>query len=282
MSVVSCNEIWSGRQGSVDQQVLRRYIRVFQVVTNDPNDDAGVVGGATGIPALFSPYSTPNYSDPQSRLTDIRPYQSTESPKVWEVTCEYTGRTNPLTDPPVIQWGSDTDQRIAELDINGQAVLNSAGQFFDPPPEVDHDLPTLTITRNEATVSPANIIAYQNAINTDSLSIAGLAVTPGQAKIKITSTSQSDDSLAWWQTVYTIQFERDGWARKILDQGRYQVSGSGGGLTPCVDKDGNAVDDPVPLDGHGKQLADPSPLTAVYLTFDLKKELSFAALGLPT
>lgn len=288
MAVTSVKEIWNGRNGGIDGQTtsaLRRYVRVYRVVTNDPNDGVftamNASDGTTSIPALWSAYSTPNESDGGAWVTDIRPQQSSQDPRFWEVQVQYDGFVNPLTAPPQVRWSGGRFTTIAELDINDEAILNSAGCFFDPPPEKDDSRPTVVITMNVASFVPSLAIDYQDAINSDALSIAGLAVTPGQAKVNIEATEQWQLAWNYWAVTYTIEFQRDGWAKKILDQGRYQKGGSTG-VMPCKDSEGQDVTDPVPLNGSGGQLDNPSPANAVYLTFDLYKELPFSALGLPT
>src|SRR5438045_3054878 len=67
------------------------------------------------------------------------------------------------------------------------------------------------------------------------------------------------------------------WALEILDQGRYRA-----GRKPIWQKDeagndvvGMQVSDPVPLDGAGEPLVNPTPATAKYRTFDVYKEKTF-------
>lgn len=281
MSVISCKEIWNGRNGGTDQNFLARYVRVWLVVTDDPNDGTATVRTAPGIPSLFDFYVTPNETDFTSRVSDIRPRQDSADPRVWTVEVQYDGALNPFLQPPQIRWSSNRFSRIFELDIDNEPLLNSAGQFFDPPPEGDDSRPSVQITLNQVTFDPNLALLYQDAINSDALVIAGLAVAPFQAKLNIESTYNQDLNYAWWATTYTVEFQRNGWQKRILDQGRYQT-GSGGKLKPCVGDDGSTpVADPVPLNGEGAQLSDPSPATAVYMTFDIYKELPFSALGLP-
>jgi hypothetical protein len=290
MAVVLVKEIWNGRNGGIDGQTtsaLRRYVRVYRVVTNDANDGVYTAmtanDGTTSIPALWSAYSTPNESDAGAWVTDIRPNQSSQDPRFWEVQVQYDGLVNPLSQPPEIKWSMQQFSRIYELDINNEPLLNSAGQFFDPPPEGDDSRPTVEITLNQSSFFPFVALTYQDAINSDAVTIAGLSASPGTAKVaSISGAYHQNLAFAWWANTYVIAFRRDGWAKKILDQGRYQL-GTGGKPKPCVSDDGSTpVADPVPLDGSGAQLANPSPANAHYLTFDIYKELAFSALGLPT
>jgi hypothetical protein len=295
MSVISCEEIWNGREGSVDQNFLRRYVRVFRVITNDPNDEASIVGAATGIPALYDTYVTANASDLGSRVIDIQPSQSEDNPRFWQVAVEYSGAENPPEVAPDVKWGSNKEQRTFERDIFGDAILNSAGQFFDPPPEGDDSRPTLVITRNETLYNPALATIYQDAVNSDTWTIVAPAMTPfvalpGEAKcMSIEAQYHEEKNYAWWSVTYSFEFRRvdtsvglTGWIKQILDQGRYQRSTDDTNkLTPCLDDKGQPVDDPVPLDGSGAQLSDPSPTNAVWLTRQVYKQLPFTALALP-
>jgi hypothetical protein len=282
--IISVREVSSGRTGTVNEKGERSYTRTFQVITDSALDGPLYVRQAPGIPVRGSIYATDTEIDPGARVKSITPSQS-DNPKVWEVRVEYSSTTedeqeNPLERAPEISWSAAPYTRVAWKDNNGKAIVNSAGQYFDPPLEVDDSRPVLTITRNEASFNPSLAIDYQDAVNSD----AFLGFSPGQAKVAmIQASSATENDVFFWRVTYEFAFRREGWALSVLDQGRYEkVSGK---PVPIKEYDtaGNAipgshVTDPVPLSG-GSRLDNPGPDSVQFLSFTVYKERAFSAFG---
>src|SRR5581483_6338239 len=142
MAVLSVREIWNGRRGSADEKAVREYARVFRVVTSNSLDGALVAETAvdpfngTAIPNLFASYIEPNGTtfDLTAIARKIDVVQDDSDPNTWLVT---VSNPNPLLRPSEIKWSFAQFQRIADVDIYGAAVVNSAGEAFDPPAEKD-------------------------------------------------------------------------------------------------------------------------------------------------
>ena len=78
--------------------------------------------------------------------------ENTEEWKGWTVTAEYSSEftlaENPTNDPATITWGSEQFQRVVVVDKEGDAVVNSAGDPFDPPIMADDSRRVVTVTKN--------------------------------------------------------------------------------------------------------------------------------------
>lgn len=284
MAIVSVREVASGRDGSLNNKGERSYSRTFQVVTSDPLDGPLLVRTAAGIPQRGSIYATATEFDPGAKVKTVNPAQDADNPKVWTVRVEYDSVTedkpeNPLDRPAEITWSAAPYSRVVWRDVDGKAILNSAGSYFDPPLEVDDSRPVLTIVRNEATYNPAVAIDYQDAINSDSW----LGFAPRQAKVaKIEASSAIENDVFYWRVVREFHFRRETWAMSVLDQGRYEKRNDKPVPIKVYTENGTAipnshVTDPVPLDGAGLRLTNPGPDTAKFLTFKVYKERPFAA-----
>jgi hypothetical protein len=287
--ILSVNEIWDGRQGSVDTKNVRNYTRTFRVITDSMVDGPfQVTDIPPPFPSIFSFYSDPAGGiDLGAFCTKITPRQ-TDEPFVWIVTCEFSSKVDnpeqaqagdtdkdPLTRPSVVKWSMAKFQRVLDRDVNDDPIVNSAGERFDPPIEIDDSRPVLSITRNEPTIDPANIVAYQDAVNTDTF----FGCDPGTAKIdSIEAESAFENGTFYWKVSYTIHFRREGWDVQPLDQGYHHLIAG----VPTVNRDpqsGNPYPAPRLLDGSGNLLgtgADP-----VFLDFEAYKEMPFAPLALP-
>jgi hypothetical protein len=284
MAIVSVREVASGRDGTLNNKGERSYSRAFQVITDDPLDGPLLVRTASGIPQRGSIYATATEIDPGAKVKAINPSQDADNPRVWTVKVDYDSVTedkpeNPLDRPIEISWTAAPYERVVFNDTDGKAILNSAGDYFDPPLTIDDSRPVLTVVRNEPSYNPTLAIDYQDAVNTDSF----LGFSPGQVKVaKIDATSATENDIFYWRVTYEFHFRREGWALSVLDQGRYQKLNNKPVPIPEYDESGNAVpgshvSDPVPLDGAGQRLTNPGPDTAIFLTFKVYKERPFAA-----
>ena len=66
---------------------------------------------------------------------------------------------NPLLQPIDVKWSNRSQEIVADIDINGNPVVNTAGDPFDPPLMEDDPRPVLTIVRNEAIFNQARAVA---------------------------------------------------------------------------------------------------------------------------
>ena len=155
--------------------------------------------------------------------------------------------------------------------------MNSAGDWFDPPLVRDDSRPVLTIVRNEADFDPEIADSYRDTVNDDYF----FGAAAGRVKcVSITGKQLfSADVLPggfYWVVTYTFQFNRDGWASPLLDQGfRRLVSGS----RRAILVDGQPASAPVLLDGSGGVLTPGDP--PVYQTYHLYLEADYSVFEFP-
>lgn len=275
MAVVSIDEIHDGRDGetsSAKGRAARRYTRVWMVTTNNRFDEAAVVNAAMAaaghaIGAVY-PY------DSGARLVKRIPRGDTKSKFLWWVTGTYETSTlaeNPLNDAIEIQWKTKPFRRPYTQDRFGDAILNSAGDPYDPPWEGDDDIWEVSVRRNLAAV-PSWIIAYRRSVNSDAITLDGIAVDPGYAKLTSISIGKWEErnGTAFRVVEFLIQVRDDApWVASILDAGTRELSAfDENERLPITDK-GRRVTAPVPLNGSGFKLDNPTPSTAVYRTHEV-------------
>jgi hypothetical protein len=203
--------------------------------------------------------------------------------KGWTVTAEYSSEfelsTTPTSDPAIISWNTEQFQKPAIWDLNGDAIVNSAGDLFDPPNMMDDSRRIVTIQKNLAAV-PAWILDYQDAVNSDSFSVDGFSIGVGKAKMQSVAVApkESRNSISFYPVTFTICLQRDGWKLEPLDCGfRFK---SGNQRKVAVSDDATSPSTPVLLNGSGGVLANPTTANAVFLSFDIYKTRAFSSLPL--
>lgn len=289
MAITDFQEIWNGRDGSFDAwRATRDYTRVFRVLTNSTLDGPTTILAAVGLPNARDPYFDPNFNyDLGAIAVKFDVAQDQDDPFTWLVRVKYTSSPqdvqqaqqvdqDPLSRPPKITWGFNKYQKPALTDINGAPLLNSAGAWFQPLPEIDDSRPVLTIQRNEATLNTQNLINYQDAVNSDD--IWGFGV--GTSKISIGAVSMWENNLVYWDVTYTIEFRRDGWGLSIVDAGFYELDANNKPKA-ILDASGNVPGEPVLLNGAGKRRLPADPNAYYVKTFTVYKQLAYGPLNLP-
>jgi len=279
MAVTWARKIWDGREGGGDLSGSITHTQLYRVRTDNRFDDQVTVLQAAALPFLGQPY--PN--DPSSYCNSLRARNEGASPYFWTVTATYSNEReasdSPLDDPIEYQWATEQFQEVADTDRNGQGIVNSAGDPFDPPIMRDNSRRTVTITSNEAFV-PTWILSYQDAVNSDAINVDGLSVAAGQAKCQQVSVSpiRQRNDVTFRIVTLTIHLNNDGWGFKILDQGFRERDDDNKLQQITNEADGSEPTAPVLLDGSGKAQTDPTVASAVFLDYDIYPSLSFAAL----
>lgn len=215
---------------------------------------------------------------------------------LWKVSLEYSSNpgqsvinnngltSDPLAEPARISWSGENFQQVAVVDINDNPILNSAGDPYDPPLMKDFSRPVATIRKNISS-APAWILTSHDAINSDEFVIDGLKCLIGKAKLKRADIGepQTKNGVTYRELTLVIHFSKDGWTRKVLDAGFRRIySGTSRELITITNSDGNEEypPAPVPLDGSGVELTDPTPANCVYNEHDLDASIAFSALPL--
>lgn len=287
MALSTISETWRGRAGG-DNTDEGTYVRAFLCTTDDKLDNADVII-TSGLEAGKGIYIGTQFpDDTRARCVSRTCTQLDSSPTVWNVTVEYSTRPNVAIDPTEqaarISWSTEQFQKVAHKDINGDAIVNSAGDWFDPPPMIDHSRIVANITKHIGYVPPW-ILTAEDMVNSDVFVIDGITVGPKTGKIQRITLSD----VKWWgsrQIPYrtlnmSIHFNTTpgyGWMLQVLDAGfREKINNKMKQITN--DDDDIEPSTPVPLDGNGRVLANPSPDTAVFGSWDVYNTQSYAALS---
>jgi hypothetical protein len=104
LSILTCKEIWTGRTGSIGDDLRRTYTRRFRVETTDKTwGPALVCLQNPALPAIWSAYVSYGTGefDSFALLRRYTPRQDDADPCLWEVDCEYDteGREPVLVGP---------------------------------------------------------------------------------------------------------------------------------------------------------------------------------------
>jgi hypothetical protein len=258
----------------------RAYTRAFKLTTSAKTERAYHVGSHASLPVIGEVH--PDDAGAWCTTLQVDP---SDPWKGWTVTAEYSTERElaetPTSDPAEITWGYEQFQKAAITNYAGQAILNSAGDPFDPPLMIDDSRPYVTISKNLASV-PTWIMTYQDAVNSSSFVVDGVTIGAGLAKMQNISVSprQSRNGTSFRTVTFSIHLQKQGWQSKQLDAGFRQI-GYGGALENIRNEgDDELPAAPVPLDGSGVALTDPSPSTAVYRTDTVYEAKDFSALPL--
>ena len=290
MTVTLFDEIHSGRQGSSEGLAKTTSSRSWRVVTNNRYDDDVFViryGLSSNLlPQLYSPH--PSWRALTARK--VTASNQADSPHHFLVTVEYSSapldkedkdkedNPDPTTRPAVIKWNTVLYREAVEKDVDGDAILNSAGDYFDPPIERDRSNWTCVVRKNLAN-PPTWLLDYNNCpINSSSFVVDGVNVQQRKARLSMIDIGekQVENDVNFRTVTITLEFKKEGWQASILDQGLKEVDG---GVLKPITVDGKSITSPMLLSG-GVHIDAPSPDNAEFLDYDIYDEKDFSVLPL--
>lgn len=230
---------------------------------------------ATAVTDALASGSMPAIGTAHPTLTDqyvVHRSVAIISPHLVELTCEYAGKTSPLSEPYERAWSYSNVAESIDKDSAGDLIVNSAG---DPITGLTADVADLmyTVTRNEATFPEANARTYINTVNSD--------VYHGYSagEIRMTNISGVYVPLAgasyYWRVTYQMTFRKGGWQLRTLDKGPRYRPAIGAALVSARDR---LNVDEVLLDSDGVLIPDGDPPN--WLDVTIYGTNNFAALGL--
>jgi len=270
MTITYIEEKADGRWAK-NSKGARTYQAQFLLTTSSQTERPYHVGSHPWLPRIGSVHP----DDYLAYCTDLS-VDPTDPWSGWTVTASYTTEReiteNPLLEPAVITWGTEQYQKPAVVDTSGNLIVNSAGDPFDPPFMMDDARPTVTFSKN-VVAAPAYLLSFQDAVNTDAFTIDGVPVAAGVAKVQSVGLSewQRREEYAYRVVTITLSFRREGWVVQPLDAGMREISGSTRRSIPNADA-------PVPLNGLGVAIAEPTFANAVYGNYYVYTEKAFSAL----
>jgi hypothetical protein len=185
----------------------------------------------------------------------------------WKVYAEYSFgdhgqcQDSPLTEPEKIIWQPEREVIPVDIDVNNNAILNSAGSPLSPPVTRPYPVLAVVVRKWLPFFNVATSFQYQDSVNEDVLVVAGLGyVGAGQAYCDYIRPVEEYTELAPFVYVeYRFRFRNGNnpWQTKVIDQGPIGwYSDPASGLTlpgPIVDGTGTPVGN-VALDGTGKPI----------------------------
>lgn len=286
MGIISVTEKWDEWSGKVNEKGDYEVTRVFMVHTDTKNVGPVEVLNASGVPGSWDDYHAGNDAVTYIYVKDKQAKRDGARPTLWYVTVSYSSDKttqerkqvqDPLLRPIKKRFQMAKHQKVVDRDLEGTLLQNTAGEFYDPLPEIDDSRPVLVMTRNEA--HPWNetlAITYQDAINTDMF----LGFEPYQCKIdQIGANEVFENEFHYWEVTYEIHCRREGWRLKTISRGRNERSVDGLSLVPIIDsKTKQAVSDPQLLNEQGYVTY--TREEAYEQTFRVYKELAFGPLRL--
>ena len=278
MAVEYIGEDPSGRSAQ-NTKGARTYQRKFKLRTTTQADGPFAVGSNGSLPIIGNTHP----EDANAFCISLQ-VENTSPWAGWTVTANYSDERTiddtPTDDAASISWGSEQFQKPAVFDLSGNLIVNSAGDPFDPPAMMDDSRRVVTVEKNLAVV-PSWILDYQDAVNSDVFSVDGISIGIGKAKMQNVTVSprQRRNGTTFRTVTFTIHLQRDGWLLDILDAG-FREKVSGGRRNIKNNGDGEAPTAPVPLDGNGQPIDDPTPTNCVFLQFAVYKTRPFSSLPL--
>jgi hypothetical protein len=279
-----------------DGQVTRdgpRYRRVYQVFFTDGYDPAYL--NANTETELQRPGEV-HPLDNRAYVTSATPSLDKESPATgttarpgvayWEIQYEplpfVVFPQNPLSRPVLLEGAGSDLKEVGRVDSEGNPIVNSAGDYYDPLPERPIQAGQYTLTRNESDNPVEMARLFSNTTNSATWHgrLAGKCMM-GLITYRKVYEVVDGNPFEYWQVSYPIKENTSGWRFKPIDNGWRKVD-EDGNRHAVTDPVGNTTMTPVLLDGSGGELP-PGGTPVVYPSAGYKVliETAWSALDLP-
>lgn len=281
MGIVYAKELWSGRDGNDDGKV-RSYTRNFRVQTDTKAEDAATLSLLLAdIPSFpVNGDSHPNDAFATARRAKF----SITNPLHWNVSIEYSTEQEteetPEEHPIEISWDGEELTRAIVKDLDGKAIVNSAGDPFETQ-EIDEVQLSPTI-KARAEFVPLWVKDYTNVVNDSGIIVDGLEFEKGHARIKKIpiSTVKKTTKYSYREITIKIYIDGKGHQLELLNQGFRERDAIASTKRKAILNvhDKTPIQKPALLDADGIAIADPKPTNAVYLDFRTRNEKDFTVL----
>lgn len=288
-----------------DDGSARTVERSAQIITDDPSDGELLIASDGRVPR----YGEALEEEPALTVRNRRLERQSDSFLHWRLTVEYSDAAkdseedrqkeakalepNPLLREAIIEWEGVPREVAIWRDRLGTPIVNSAGDAFDPPITVVVYDTVAVVTKNVASV-PVWLLDYQGAVNDNTFEVDGVTAEVGSClmgPIRI-SGKQTENGFTFRTLQMPLHFRSrrdlvtgeteapEAWKLEILDQGLRYKSGTNRKNIMDDSTPPQPVTTPVPLDGNGGKIANPSASNLSYLTFDIHKRRNFSLLPL--
>jgi hypothetical protein len=267
-------DLTPGRSASMDATFVRNSDRMYRVLSDVDDDENFVLfnwGTSLGISiGAAQPF------DRQQRCIGLNAQCTGQVAHPvtgalcmrWEVKATF-GPWNPLTlsfdgnpthIPPIFWFDVEVKSVPAITDVNDDPIVNSAGDYYDPPVERELPLITLMVKRNEASPAIASLLGTPAIVN----GAAWNGFPPKTVKLNCPKMPPVEYSQAtssfYWPMEYAFSINNDTWVKQVLNRGFRQLN-SLGQLVPIY-INGQPISDPVFLDYLGHAILTPDYLDA--------------------
>lgn len=198
------------------------------------------------------------------------------------------GQTDPAVQPnptlrtPTVSWSSNSRMVPFTKDWSNprKPVENSAKQPFEGL-EIEKNTTVITVSFAKGLIDvSAKQASYINKVNDGLFKIIPAHGGYAQGTVKVNGWNgsyQFEAGYGWYtQCEVTFEYDPDGWALEVLDQGFYTRTHNGSEYVNqkiINTTTGMPIDAPAKLNGAGAKLPDGNP--DVYLTFKRYEEVSF-------
>lgn len=273
MTVLTVKELV--KRGGNLQGTHEKITRNWQITVSSPYDNSRTIANETigsTLPILFESHPSNVFATCRSLSID------NSQGLVWSAKAEYS--TEPLTQSereraeepnPIdravkVSWAASNYDKAVVKDINDKGVVNSAGDFYDPPPSVPWERLTFHFRKNYSSPSPW-ISSYCNSVNESDISILGIQIPAGMARFCQPSGSEEreENGQIFHETSWDIEVDVRTWQLEVLDEGLREIdSNDTTKRINITDDDGNEITSPALLDGSGARLANPDLDNAVF------------------
>lgn len=245
------------------------------------------------------PYFTFHPLNPWLVLKPIKIKQSDETPQLFKASLTYDSEPikqkdkeksqypNPLLRPAKIRWRTEHEEEAAQQNRKGKAILNSAGEYFDPPLSRKRRFLTAVVRKNVAGF-PDWAWDLIGCVNSSAYVLDGRTIPVGRSivdNIELGEWQEEGDPEDPGGVIQfrEVQFEiavkrprdaRSGedssaipspWQLEVLDQGLHEKKN--GKLIRIMDQASppQPIAQPICLNGAGLRLSNPSPTNAKYI-----------------
>ena len=270
MAITDIISIPGSRSASQDSEGGVSYSVSLSILTDDQTDSPNFIGSN-------QPYTVGEIYDGWP-ITSIE-IDETDDPCQWTMTLAYGSvdgeeEENPLDEPWIYSVNYEQHQTPVDYDIHQRPILNTAGDLFSEYMMADSARPTLTGNKNFASFPWSVANQFCNTINRDSV----FGAPPETLKFERLSGQQqtttfNGEPLTFFAVTVELTFNRDGWKRKVLNQGLREKKE---GKLTTIKLNGKDITQPVLLDAQGQRAAEGAPPHV--LSFDLYRSQNFAPL----
>lgn len=246
------------------------------------------------------PEKNDTYVDDTSMLVTNRDIASVdnEEGRCYDITITYSKPGQyPSEEQNVVRFSNATYTRVVDVAWNTSdkaftnAIINSAGDPFDPPVQQEYSNLRVSITKNFVDGSGfvvSNIQEFQNTVNLNEETIVGMEVPAKRARMvnieayPFPYVNDFGNTTTFWKVTFLIEIYGEEWGAntRILDRGFNYLDDSGIKQPYKVGDDDDQSSEPVLLDGSGGQLGDgDDPVFLDFLTFEPK---DWSTLSIPS